>query len=89
MNITFTPKGWEDFSYWLQTDIEVASKVVSLIKEITRDPFKGVGKPEPLRGNLAGFWSRRITGEHRIVYTVSGKSPNQMVTIVQVRFHYS
>lgn len=88
MNISFTPKGWEDFSYWLQTDMEIAGKVNSLIKDITRDPFKGLGKPEPLRGNLAGFWSRRITDEHRIVYWISGKSPNQVVTIVQARFHY-
>ena len=63
-------------------------KINDLIKEIKRDPFKGMGKPEPLRGNLRGYWSRRITGEHRLVYRVEGKGEEQTLRIVQARFHY-
>lgn len=88
MVISFTTEGWEDYSHWLQTDIKIVTKINSLIQDITRHPFEGLGKPEPLRGTLAGFWSRRITDEHRIVYQVTGKTPNQVLTIVQARFHY-
>jgi toxin YoeB len=88
MNIEFTPNGWEDYLFWYENDQAVLDKVNDLIKEITRDPFKGIGKPEALRGNLAGYWSRRITGEHRLVYRVHGAKPNQIVTVVKARFHY-
>ena len=89
MNIDFTPHGWEDFSYWIETDPETVFKIKELIKSIKQNPFRGIGKPEPLKYNLKGYWSRRITGEHRLVYKVSGKkSINQKCTIVQCRFHY-
>ncbi|MBK9270707.1 MAG: Txe/YoeB family addiction module toxin [Saprospiraceae bacterium] len=89
MNIEFTPIAWEDFSYWIENDEESAQKIKELIKAIRKDPFKGIGKPEPLRFGLQGFWSRRISGEHRLVYRVSGtKGVDQKCTILQCRFHY-
>jgi len=88
MNILFTVEAWEDFEYWMDNDQEVEHKIRSLIKEIQRTPFHGSGKPEPLRYNLKGFWSRRITGEHRLVYQVSGKEKDQQCSIIQCRFHY-
>ncbi len=88
MQTAFTDNAWDDYLYWQNNDPGTLQKVNDLIKEIKRDPFKGVGKPEPLKGNLAGYWSRRITGEHRLVYRISGTKPNQLLTIVQARFHY-
>lgn len=88
MIVAFTPNGWDNYQFWLDNDPTVIVKINRLISEISRDPFKGIGKPEPLSGNLAGYWSRRITGEHRLVYAVSGSKPNQMITIIQARFHY-
>lgn len=67
MNIQFTQNAWEEFNYWLDMDSEVADKIIDLIKEIKQNPFKGSGKPEPLRYELKGYWSRRITQEHRFV----------------------
>lgn len=88
MIIAFTEAGWEDYSYWQANDQDILDRVTELIKDIKREPFKGIGKPEPLRGNLSGYWSRRITQEHRLVYKVDGKRPNQVLTIIQVRYHY-
>jgi len=89
MNTEFTPNGWEDFEYWLENDPEVVEKIRHLIKSIKQTPFKGLGKPEPLRHGLQGFWSRRITGEHRLVYQLSGaKGKDQKCSILQCRFHY-
>ena len=89
MNIDFTPHGWEDFTHWLENDPDTAIKIKDLLKEIKANPFKGTGKPEPLKHGLKGFWSRRITGEHRLVYRVSGKkSVDQKCTVIQCRFHY-
>ena len=65
----FTAHGWEDFNYWLENDKEVVKKIKELIKAIIREPFKGIGTPEPLKFGLKGFWSRRINGEHRLVYS--------------------
>ncbi|XHR93419.1 Txe/YoeB family addiction module toxin [Mucilaginibacter sp. UC70_90] len=85
----FTQHGWNDFVYWLESDLEVVEKIRELIKSIKQTPFKGLGKPEPLRHSLKGYWSRRITGEHRLVYQVSGtKGDDQRCSIVQCRFHY-
>jgi len=84
MEIVFADLGWEDFTYWITHDRKIAKRIVRLIKEIQRDPFEGVGKPEPLKHDLAGFWSRRITDEHRLVYAVE-KNRN---LIAQARYHY-
>lgn len=89
MNIEFTSKGWEGLTYWLENDQEVVLKIKNLIKEISREPYKGAGKPEPLKFGLKGFWSRRITAEHRLVYCINGtKGKDQKCTIIQCRFHY-
>jgi toxin YoeB len=88
MQIAFTEQAWDDYTYWQARDPETLQKINFLLKEIKREPFKGLGKPEPLKGNLAGNWSRRITGEHRLVYQISGTKPNQIVTIIQARLHY-
>lgn len=87
MKIVFTEKAWENYLYWVENDLVVLEKINLLIREIRRDPFRGLGKPEPLRGNLSGYWSRRITGKHRLVYHLKGK-PDQALTIIQARFHY-
>lgn len=84
MNVAFTPQAWEDYLYWQKVDRETVSRIHSLIKEIMRNPFSGIGKPEPLRHALQGFWSRRITSEHRIVY----KKLSDQIVIVQLRYHY-
>jgi toxin YoeB len=84
MKIVFADRGWEDFSYWVEQDRKIAARIVHLIKDIEREPFDGLGKPESLRHDLTGFWSRRITDEHRLVYAV-GKG---QVLIAQARYHY-
>ena len=89
MNFEFTENGWEDFQYWMETDDTVVSKIRDLLKEIKRTPFQGTGKPEPLKHDLKGYWSRRITGEHRLVYKIEGrKGINQKCFILQCRYHY-
>ena len=89
MDISFTPKGWEDLEHWISNDPDTLTKIKDLIKSIRQDPFRGLGKPEPLKYDLKGYWSRRITGEHRIVYKVSGtKGVDQKCLIIQYRFHY-
>ncbi len=90
MNFEFSTNAWEDLSYWIETDPDVVKKIKELLNSIKQNPFKGLGKPEPLRHNLKGLWSRRISGEHRLVYQVSGKKGvDQKCTIYQCRFHYS
>ena len=84
MKIIFSSQGWEDYLHWQQTDQKQLKRINELIKEITRTPFKGTGKPEPLRHALAGYWSRRINDEHRLVYKVEGDA----VLIAQARYHY-
>jgi toxin YoeB len=89
MNIDFTVNGWNDFEYWIENDPDNVNKIRELLKSIKQTPFKGLGKPEPLRYGLKGFWSRRITGEHRLVYQISGnKGIDQKCSIIQCRFHY-
>ncbi|WP_338764773.1 Txe/YoeB family addiction module toxin [Bernardetia sp. ABR2-2B] len=89
MNIEFTTIAWEDFSYWIENDISKVNRVKELVKSIKQTPFQGIGKPEPLRYNLKGFWSRRIDSEHRLVYTITGKKGiDQKCTVLQCRFHY-
>jgi toxin YoeB len=89
MDISFTSNGWEDLEYWITNDPDTVTRVKDLIKAIRQDPFRGLGKPEPLKYDLKGYWSRRITGEHRIVYKVSGtKGVDQKCLIIQCRFHY-
>lgn len=84
MNLVFSDDAWEEYLYWQETDPQMRKRIHQLIKEIMRDPYRGIGKPEPLKHALQGYWSRRITGEHRIVYRVSGDD----VRIAQLRHHY-
>ena len=85
MRLIWSEKSWEDYLYWQSHDKKILKKINNLIKDIKREPFDGLGKPEPLRYELAGCWSRRITDEHRIVYMVE----DQSISIVSCRFHYS
>jgi toxin YoeB len=82
--IHFDHDGWEDFEYWLASDRKMARRIVRLVNEIQRDPFDGIGKLEPLKGDLSGYWSRRIDDEHRLVY----RADNDEVMILKARYHY-
>lgn len=84
MNLVFSDDAWEEYLYWQETDPQTLRRIHQLIKEIKRDPHRGIGKPEPLKHALQGYWSHRITGEHRIVYRVSGDD----MRIAQLRHHY-
>ena len=88
MKVALWPTGWEDYRYWLDNDAKVLARINTLIEECRRHPFKGTGKPEPLGGNLAGWWSRRISQEHRLVYRVSGSGAAQALEVAQCRYHY-
>jgi toxin YoeB len=84
MEILFLDQGWEDYLYWQSTDKMVLKKINSLLKDISRDPFKGIGSPEPLKHDLSGYWSRRITLEHRLVYRMQ----EGQIRVLQCRYHY-
>jgi toxin YoeB len=82
--VSFDPGAWEDLLFWLASDLKKARRITRLIGEIQRDPFAGIGKPEPLKSDLSGYWSRRIDDEHRLVYRADEKE----VKIVKARYHY-
>lgn len=84
MKYIFAEQAWEDYLYWQKTDRKILERINTLIKEIARQPFSGIGKPEPLKNALAGYWSRRINDEHRIVYKIVDGS----LFIAQLRYHY-
>ncbi len=88
MNLLWTDQAWEDYLYWQNTDKDILRKVNDLVKDVKRDPFKGLGKPEPLKVTLKGWWSRRITGEHRLIYRVVEKGSSQQIEIAMCRYHY-
>ena len=89
MNFEFTENAWEEFEYWIETDQDIVLKIKELLKDIKRNPFQGIGKPEPLKYDLKGYWSRRITGEHRLVSKAEDKKgANQKCFVIQCRFHY-
>jgi len=88
VKLVFSDEAWEDYLYWAENNPKVRDRINELIKQCKRTPFKGVGKPEPLRGDLSGWWSRRISHEDRMVYRVSGASDHQSLEIAQLRFHY-
>lgn len=88
MKVVFWATGWEDYLYWQENDTKTLEKLNTLLEECRRHPFKGTGKPEPLGGNLAGWWSRRINSEHRLVYRVAGKGDLQVLELAQCRYHY-
>ena len=84
LNIMWTAEAWEDYVYWQSQDKRTLKRINQLIKEVQREPFAGIGKPEPLKENLTGFWSRRIDETNRLVYEISGTQVN----IVSCRYHY-
>jgi toxin YoeB len=84
MKLIFADAAWDDYLYWQQQDRRMVDRINKLIKEAQREPFAGIGKPEPLKHALAGYWSRRITDEHRMVYKIDGDS----MLIAQLRYHY-
>ncbi|WP_303288037.1 Txe/YoeB family addiction module toxin [Marinobacter sp. SS8-8] len=84
MKLIFSENAWEDYLYWQKTDKKILNRINKLIKETKREPFGGVGKPEPLKHGLGGYWSRRISEEHRIVYKVT----DDALLIAQLRYHY-
>ncbi|MEU6882075.1 Txe/YoeB family addiction module toxin [Streptomyces sp. NPDC046712] len=84
MKVVFSSRAWDQYTYWATADPKILKRINRLIKEIQRTPFEGAGKPEPLKENLSGWWSRRITDEHRLVYRVK----DEAVQIAQARYHY-
>ncbi len=84
MKYIFVDESWEDYLYWQQTNKKIVDKINVLLKDIARNPFTGLGKPEPLKYKYKGFWSRRIDGEHRLIYQVKGDE----ILIAKCRFHY-
>ena len=88
MKIVFWPTAWDDYFHWQDGGGKTLDRVNALLKECTRDPFRGTGKPEPLGGNLSGWWSRRINREHRLVYRVTCKGEGQALEVAQCRYHY-
>lgn len=83
MNLSFAPKAWDSYLYWQKTDKATVKRINTLIKEIQRSPFEAIGKLEPLKHALSGFWSRRINDEHRIVYKVTDNT----IMMAQLRYH--
>ncbi|MBD5501568.1 MAG: Txe/YoeB family addiction module toxin [Lachnospiraceae bacterium] len=84
MNISFTTNAWEDYLYWQKMDKKTVKRINELVKDIMRNPFEGLGKPEPLKYDLSGKWSRRITDEHRLVYQIDGEN----LIVFTCRYHY-
>lgn len=84
MKLTFSSAAWEDYLYWQNADKKILKRINTLVKDISRSPYKGLGKPEQLKHGLTGYWSRRINDEHRIVYKVQ----NDTLFIAQLRYHY-
>jgi len=84
MMLTFSDHAWEDYLYWQHTDPKILKRINTLVHDIQRDPFRGIGKPEPLRHALAGWWSRRINDEHRLIYKIE----NNTLLIASARHHY-
>jgi toxin YoeB len=84
MKLIFSEQAWDDYLFWQKSDSKTLERINTLIREIQRQPFKGIGKPEPLKHALAGYWSRRINDEHRLIYKVSDSG----LLIAQMRYHY-
>lgn len=88
MLIAWTEIAWQDYLQRQKEDEKILTAINDLIKDIKRDPFRGIGKPEPLKHDLRGWWSRRVTGEHRLVYRLQDKDDGQQLVIAQCRYHY-
>lgn len=88
MQLVFDPAALEDLAYWIKTDRRTALRVLSLVESTLDTPFEGIGKPEPLKHQLSGAWSRRINREHRLVYRVRGEGDDQQLVVLACRYHY-
>lgn len=88
MKLLWAEQAWSDYLYFQETDEKIRDRINALITEAKRTPFQGLGKPEPLKGDLKGWWSRRITGDHRLVFRVAGKDADQRLEIAACRYHY-
>lgn len=88
MKIVFRAAAWHDYVAWAREDAKVFERLNALIEECRRDPFRGTGKPEPLKRHLSGWWSRRLTGEHRLVYRVTGKGEARALEVLSCRYHH-
>jgi len=84
VKLIFSEHAWNDYLYWQKTDKKILKRINAVVKDIQRSPFDGIGKPEPLKHALSGYWSRRINDEHRLVYKISDES----ILIAQLRYHY-
>ncbi|MBC8160326.1 MAG: Txe/YoeB family addiction module toxin [Roseiflexaceae bacterium] len=84
MRLVWTPSAWVDYLWWQEYDRKVLKRINLLIKDVMREPFDGIGKPEALKANLSGYWSRRITDEHRLIYSAT----NQEIVVIACRYHY-
>jgi toxin YoeB len=88
LNLLWTARGWAQYRYWQDNDPDMVDRINVILDDTARRPFTGLGKPEPLKGQLTGWWSRRITVEHRLVYRCVGKGDDQRIDIAQCRYHY-
>jgi toxin YoeB len=88
VKLLWTDRGWTDYTYWQDIDVKMLKRINEMIRDMRRSPFQGIGKPEPLRNDMSGWWSRRLTQEHRIVYRVTGSGETQAIEIAACRFHY-
>lgn len=88
MKVVFSDQAWSDYRHWAEADPKTLRRLNGLIEECRRTPFSGTGKPEALKADLQGWWSRRITRQDRLVYRVAGQGPEQALQIAQCRFHY-
>jgi toxin YoeB len=88
VKVLWTDQGWEDYLYWQAVDAKMLDRINELVRDARRSPFAGIGRPEPLRNELSGWWSRRIDHEHRLVYRVTGKGDQQAIEISACRLHY-
>ncbi|WP_309662809.1 Txe/YoeB family addiction module toxin [Sphingomonas sp.] len=89
MRLTFTADGWEDYLFWQSDNPKLLARINELLRDAMRSPFKGIGKPEPLRDDWSGWWSRRIDSEHRLVYRVTEKAGAQQLAVARCRFQHS
>lgn len=88
MKVVWFTSAWNDYLLWQSEDREIAAKINALIEDARRSPLRGLGKPEPLRAKLSGWWSRRVTQEHRLVYRIAGSAEEQRIEILACRYHY-
>jgi toxin YoeB len=88
MTLSFMPRAWAQYLHWQASNPKIVARINALLQEASRSPFQGIGKPEPLRDEWSGWWSRRIDAEHRLAYRVVGKGGDRVLEIAQCRFHY-